>query len=55
MNERVVTMQLLRYHVVEAKREIEAVLDILGWPNDAVLGCAIDRLNELKEQASYEE
>jgi hypothetical protein len=52
MNERVVTMQQLRFHAVEAKREIEAVLDILGWPKDDALGRALDRLNELKEQAS---
>jgi len=52
MNERVVTMQQLRFHAVEAKREIETVMDILGWPKDDALGRALDRLNELKEQAS---
>ena len=52
MNERVVTMQQLRLHVVEAKREIEAVLDMLGWPSDPALSHALERLNELKEKAS---
>lgn len=52
MNERVVTMQQLRFHAVEAKRAIEAVLDLLGWPQDEALSRAIDRLVELKEQAS---
>jgi hypothetical protein len=49
MNERVITMQQLRLHVVEAKREIEAVMDILGWPSDHALSHALDRLTELKE------
>jgi hypothetical protein len=52
MNERVVTMQQLRFHAVEAKREIETVMDILGWPQDPALSHAVDRLNELKERAS---
>ena len=52
MNERIVAMQQLRYHAVEAKRAIETVLDIMGWPADPVLSNALARLNELKEQAS---
>jgi len=38
MNERVVTMQQLRFHAVEAKREIETVMDILGWPKTRCWG-----------------
>lgn len=52
MNERAVAMQQLRYHAVEAKREIETVLDILGWPIEPALQNALERLNELKERAS---
>jgi hypothetical protein len=51
MNERAVTMQQLRLHAAAAKHEVGAVLDILGWPHDEALSCAIDRLIELREQA----
>ena len=51
MNERVETMQQLRFHAVEAKREIEVVLDILGWPDDPALSQALDRLTKIKESA----
>ena len=51
MNERVAAMQQLHVHAVVAKQEIEAVLDVLGWPQDQALSRALDRLNELKEQA----
>jgi len=50
MNEREVTLQRLRYHAGRAKHEIEAVLDILGWPEDAALSNALDRLLQLQEK-----
>jgi len=49
MNERDVTMRRLHDHATNAKREIEAVLDILDWPNDEVLGLTIGRLVVLRE------
>jgi hypothetical protein len=52
MNESVIAKQALRFYAVEAKRNIEMVLDALGWPADEALSRALDRLNELKEQAS---
>lgn len=52
MNERIVTLRQLRFHAVEAKRAIEAVMDILQWTEEPVLSRALERLNELKEQAS---
>ena len=52
MSERVETMQRLRFHAVEAKRAIEAVMDILMWTDEPALSRALERLNELKEQAS---
>ena len=45
-------MQRLRFHAVEAKREIEAVMDILMWTDEPTLSRALERLNELKERAS---
>lgn len=51
MNEEVAAKQRLRVHAVEAKRQIEEVLDCLGWPQDEILSRAIDRLVQLKEQA----
>lgn len=37
-------------HAMKAKREIESVLDCLGWTNEPALSLAIDRLVVLIER-----
>lgn len=51
MNEQGDAKRALLVHAVAAKREVEAVLECLGWPFDHALSRAIDRLEELAEQA----
>jgi hypothetical protein len=39
----------IRRHASEAKYHIELVLECLGWPTDATLSLALDRLIEIKD------
>lgn len=52
MNERTEAINALHLHASLAKQEIEAVLDILGWPFDPALSQALDRLTKIKEGTS---
>ena len=51
-NEQATAKRNLFEHVVMAKHHIELILEDLGWPNDPALHAALDRLAQLKEQAS---
>ena len=49
-SERTLAHVQLQVHAANAKRELECVLDCLGWPIEPTLSLAIDRLVVLLER-----